>query len=64
MGGIKEDYKNWGSDINDLDEPQKSIRLRMIDEFNKNLISEVVGSLIRLFPMVPFGDLLLKQMVY
>ena len=37
MGGIKEDYKNWGSDINDLDEPQKSIRLRMIDEFNKNL---------------------------
>ena len=37
MGGIKEDYKNWGSDINDLDEPQKSIRLEMIDEFNKNL---------------------------
>ena len=37
MGGIKENYKNWGSDINDLDEPQKSIRLKMIDEFNKNL---------------------------
>jgi len=37
MGGIKEDYKNWGSDINDLDEPQKSIRLKMIDEFNRNL---------------------------
>ena len=37
MVGIKEDYKNWGSDINDLDEPQKSIRLDMIDRFNKNL---------------------------
>ena len=37
MKGIKEDYANWGSDINDLDEPQKSIRLRMIDEFNRNL---------------------------
>ena len=33
--GIKEDYAGWGNDINDLDEPQKSIRLRMIDEFNK-----------------------------
>ena len=37
MKGIKEDYANWGSDINDLDEPQKSIRLKMIDEFNRNL---------------------------
>ncbi len=33
MSGIKEDYKNWGSDINDLDEPQKSIRFDMIDIF-------------------------------
>ena len=37
MKGIKDDYANWGNDINDLDEPQKSIRLRMIDEFNRNL---------------------------
>ena len=37
MKGIKEDYANWGSDINDLDEPQKSIRLKMIDEFNKGV---------------------------
>ena len=37
MKGIKEDYAGWGNDINDLDEPQKSIRLRMIDEFNRNL---------------------------
>ena len=37
MGGIKKDYAKWGSDIDKLDEPQKSIRLKMIDEFNKNL---------------------------
>ena len=37
MKGIKEDYAGWGNDINDLDEPQKSIRLKMIDEFNRNL---------------------------
>ena len=37
MKGIKEDYAGWGNDINDLDEPQKSIRLRMIDQFNRNL---------------------------
>ena len=37
MKGIKEDYANWGSDINDLDEPQKSIRLKMIDEFNSTI---------------------------
>ena len=37
MKGIKEDYAGWGNDINDLDEPQKSIRLKMIDEFNKGL---------------------------
>ena len=37
MKGIKEDYAGWGNDISDLDEPQKSIRLRMIDEFNRNL---------------------------
>ena len=37
MQGIKDDYANWGNDINDLDEPQKSIRLKMIDQFNRNL---------------------------
>ena len=37
MGGIKEDYKNWGSDIDSLSDSQKEIRLRMIDEFNRNL---------------------------
>ena len=37
MGGIKKDYAKWGSDIDKLDEPQKSIRLKMIDEFNRNL---------------------------
>ena len=37
MKGIKDDYAGWGNDINDLDEPQKSIRLRMIDEFNRTL---------------------------
>ena len=62
MGGIKKDYAKWGSDIDKLDEPQKSIRLKMIDEFNKNLDIEVVGSLIRLCPMVLFGVLLPKQM--
>ena len=25
MGGIKEDYKNWGSDINDLDEHKNQL---------------------------------------
>ena len=37
MGGIKKDYAKWGSDIDKLDEPQKSIRLKMIDEFNGSL---------------------------
>ena len=37
MQGIKEDYANWGSDVDKLDEPQKSIRLKMIDQFNRNL---------------------------
>ena len=37
MGGIKKDYAKWGSDIDSLDEPQKSIRLKMIDEFNGSL---------------------------
>ena len=37
MGGIKKDYAKWGSDIDKLDEPQKSIRLKMIAEVNKNL---------------------------
>ena len=37
LENIKVDYANWGSDIDKLDEPQKSIRLKMIDEFNRNL---------------------------
>ena len=37
LENIKVDYANWGSDIDKLDEPQKSIRLKMIDEFNNNL---------------------------
>ena len=37
MGGIKEDYKNWGSDVDSLSDSQKKIRLEMIDRFNKNL---------------------------
>lgn len=37
LENIKVDYANWGSDIDKLDEPQKSIRLEMIDRFNKNL---------------------------
>ena len=37
LENIKVDYANWGSDIDKLDEPQKSIRLEMIDRFNNNL---------------------------
>jgi hypothetical protein len=37
MQGIKESYAGWGSDIDSLDEPSKSIRLKMIGEFNSNL---------------------------
>ena len=37
LDGIKKDYANWGNDIDTLDEPQKSIRLKMIDEFNNGL---------------------------
>ena len=37
MQGIKDDYAGWGSDIDSLDEPSKSIRLKMIDEFNSSL---------------------------
>ena len=37
MSGIKKDYAGWGSDINDLDEPSKSIRLKMIDKFNNSI---------------------------
>ena len=37
MGGIKKSYAGWGSDIDSLDEPSKSIRLKMIDEFNKGV---------------------------
>ena len=37
LENIKVNYAGWGSDINDLDEPQKSIRLKMIDEFNNSI---------------------------
>ena len=37
MQGIKDDYAGWGSNPNDLSGSQKDIRLRMIDDFNKNL---------------------------
>ena len=37
MSGIKENYKNWGSDIDSLSDSQKKIRLEMIDRFNRNL---------------------------
>jgi len=36
LKNIKVDYANWGSDIDKLNESQKSIRLKMIDEFNNN----------------------------
>ena len=37
MQGIKDDYAGWGSNPNDLSGSQKDIRLRMINDFNKNL---------------------------
>ena len=37
MQGIKDDYAGWGSNPNDLSGSRKDIRLRMIDEFNRNL---------------------------
>ena len=37
MQGIKDDYAGWGSNPNDLSGSQKDIRLKMIDDFNKNL---------------------------
>ena len=37
LENIKVNYAGWGSDIDSLDEPSKSIRLKMIDEFNRNL---------------------------
>ena len=37
LEGIKDDYANWGNDIDTLEEPQKSIRLKMIDEFNNGV---------------------------
>jgi len=37
LEGIKEDYASWGSNPNDLEDSQKQIRLRMIDEFNNGL---------------------------
>ena len=35
--GIKKDYAGWSSNPNDLDEPGKSIRQTMIDEFNDGI---------------------------
>ena len=37
MQGIKDDYAGWGSNPNDLSGSRKDIRLKMIDEFNRNL---------------------------
>ena len=37
LENIKVNYAGWGSDINDLDEPSKSIRLKMIDKFNNSI---------------------------
>ena len=37
LENIKKSYAGWGSDIDSLDEPSKSIRLKMIDEFNSSL---------------------------
>ena len=37
MQGIKDDYAGWGSNPNDLSGSRKDIRLKMIDDFNKNL---------------------------
>ena len=37
LENIRVNYAGWGSDIDSLDEPTKSIRLKMIDEFNKGL---------------------------
>ena len=37
LEGIKDDYAKWGNDIDTLEEPQKSIRLKMIDEFNNGV---------------------------
>ena len=37
LENIKVNYAGWGSDIESLDEPSKSIRLKMIDEFNNSI---------------------------
>ena len=37
LENIRVNYAGWGSDIDSLDEPSKSIRLKMIVEFNRNL---------------------------
>ena len=37
LENIKKSYAGWGSDIDSLDEPSKSIRLKMIDKFNNNI---------------------------
>jgi len=37
LENIRVNYAGWGSDIDSLDEPTKSIRLKMIDEFNKGV---------------------------
>ena len=37
LENIKVNYAGWGSDIDSLDEPTKSIRLKMIDEFNNGV---------------------------
>ena len=52
MGGIKKSYAGWGSDIDSLDEPSKSIRLKMIDEFNRKSIIKLFHTF---FPSSPFS---------
>ena len=37
MGGIKKNYAGWGSNIDELDESSKKIKLKMIDEFNNGV---------------------------
>ena len=37
MSGIKKNYAGWGSNIDELDESSKKIKLKMIDEFNNGV---------------------------
>ena len=37
LENIRVNYAGWGSDIDELDESAKKIKLKMIDEFNKGV---------------------------